>query len=72
MTGGDIVKTIQLPKALYQVIPLLYIVAGFIMAALSASAHNPWGILLAAGLYGYAFVIMLKRSGQADDGEGSR
>jgi hypothetical protein len=67
----DIVKTIWLPHALYQVIPPLYIVAGLMIAAISSSAQNPWGILLATGMYGYAFVIMLKRSCQADDEEES-
>jgi len=66
------VKTIRLPKALHQVLPLLYGAAGFMLAAISASAHNPWGLLVATGLYGHAFMIMLKRSGQADDGEDSR
>ena len=57
----DTMKTIWLPNFLYQAIPPLCIIIGFFIAALAASAHNPFGIILAAGIYLYSFFIMLMR-----------
>jgi hypothetical protein len=53
---------IWVPKALYQVFPLLCVITGFLFVALM---HNPFAIVIATCMYVYSFTVMWLR--QADD-----
>ncbi len=52
------IPKIWLPKPVYQVFPLVCVIAGFSMAAM---APNPIGVAIALGLYIYAFRILWLR-----------
>lgn len=49
---------IWIPKALYQIFPVISVTTGFLMVA---TFRNPLGIVVAALLYIYSFSIMWKR-----------
>ncbi len=55
---------IWLPNLLYQLFPLLSIIAGFLIVAFF---HNPFAILAASCMYCYSFVILWLRL--PDEGE---
>lgn len=49
---------IWLPDSLYQFFPLLSVIVGFLVIAL---IHSPLGVIIAAGLYIYAYRILWLR-----------